>query len=114
MKDKISIENYYEEKSNELNVKNDKCILNNIMFKQNIINGDTLDLAFIFDNFELNESVLFAKLNSETYKIYTKNDIVDYNLFKEELEKGKSKITNTLNFVINIKSNKSIKNKNNN
>jgi exodeoxyribonuclease I len=36
------------------------------------------------------------------------NTLNDYNLFKEELEKGKSKITNTLNFVINIKSNKSI------
>ena len=76
LKDKIAIENYYEEKSNELNVKNDKCVLNNIMFKQTIINGGTLDLAFIFDNFELNELVLFSKLNSETYKIYNKNDIV--------------------------------------
>ena len=72
---KIAIENYYEEKSKELNIKYDSCVLNNILFKQNLIPGGTLDLGFIFDNFELNESVLFAKLNNESYKIYNKNDI---------------------------------------
>lgn len=75
LKEKTTIENYYEEKSNELNVKYDKCVLNNILFKQNLIISGTLNLSFIFENLELNDIVLFAKYNNELYKIFNKNNI---------------------------------------
>lgn len=75
LKEKTNIENYYEEISNKLNVKYESCVLNNILFKQNIINSGTLNLSFIFENITLSENVLFAKYNNELYKIYNKNTI---------------------------------------